>query len=125
MTIVAGWYPDPRDPTALRWFDGKAWTSRTVPVPASAVADASASVRTGVQTQTKRSREAVWAVPLLIGTIALSGGMLYFNYVAPDLIADQHRELYGISQRLDALRQDNSDSRSHLEELNRHREALR
>lgn len=25
------WYPDPRDPSALRWWDGQAWTPDTQP----------------------------------------------------------------------------------------------
>lgn len=24
-----GWYPDPRDPVRLRWWDGAGWTERT------------------------------------------------------------------------------------------------
>lgn len=27
----AGWYPDPHDPAALRWFDGTQWTAHTAP----------------------------------------------------------------------------------------------
>jgi hypothetical protein len=29
---VAGWYPDPQDPTSLRWWDGVTWTGHTHPV---------------------------------------------------------------------------------------------
>lgn len=28
-----GWYEDPSDPAGLRWWDGQAWTSHTVPNP--------------------------------------------------------------------------------------------
>lgn len=31
-----GWYPDPRDPGLIRWFDGTAWTDHTGPAPAQA-----------------------------------------------------------------------------------------
>ena len=27
----AGWYPDPQIPSAVRWWDGRAWTSHTQP----------------------------------------------------------------------------------------------
>jgi hypothetical protein len=27
-----GWYHDPQDPTVMRYFDGRAWTSSTRPV---------------------------------------------------------------------------------------------
>lgn len=27
----ANWYPDPRDPSLLRWWDGQAWTANTQP----------------------------------------------------------------------------------------------
>lgn len=30
---VSGWYPDPRLPATLRWWDGTQWTDRTQPVP--------------------------------------------------------------------------------------------
>lgn len=26
-----GWYPDPEDPSCLRYFDGRSWTSSTQP----------------------------------------------------------------------------------------------
>jgi|HubBroStandDraft_3_1064219.scaffolds.fasta_scaffold536294_1 hypothetical protein len=26
-----GWYPDPRDPSLVRYFDGRVWTSSTQP----------------------------------------------------------------------------------------------
>jgi hypothetical protein len=29
----AGWYPDPRDPRRIRWWDGAAWTEHTAPQP--------------------------------------------------------------------------------------------
>lgn len=28
-----GWYPDPSDPTAQRYFDGKSWTESRAPMP--------------------------------------------------------------------------------------------
>jgi len=33
----AGWYPDPSDPTALRYFDGRAWVQGTPPYPRTSV----------------------------------------------------------------------------------------
>jgi hypothetical protein len=29
MTTGEGWYPDPEEPTTVRWWDGRAWTSHT------------------------------------------------------------------------------------------------
>jgi hypothetical protein len=29
MAAVAGWYPDPSNPSDLRWWDGAAWTAQT------------------------------------------------------------------------------------------------
>ena len=31
MSPAAGWYPDPAQPDALRWFNGAAWTESTAP----------------------------------------------------------------------------------------------
>jgi hypothetical protein len=31
---AASWYPDPADPSRLRWWDGNAWTEHTAAVPA-------------------------------------------------------------------------------------------
>ncbi len=31
MSAPANWYPDPQDPTRLRYFDGNAWTEHTSP----------------------------------------------------------------------------------------------
>ncbi|WP_028049714.1 DUF2510 domain-containing protein [Cellulomonas sp. URHD0024] len=28
---AAGWYPDPKDPSTVRWFDGRFWTDRQAP----------------------------------------------------------------------------------------------
>jgi hypothetical protein len=28
---AAGWYPDPSDPSSIRYFDGQSWTSHTQP----------------------------------------------------------------------------------------------
>ncbi|WP_295818936.1 DUF2510 domain-containing protein [uncultured Microbacterium sp.] len=33
MSAPAGWYPDPADPTARRWWDGTQWTAQTAPAP--------------------------------------------------------------------------------------------
>ena len=32
-SVPAGWYPDPEDPTALRYWDGTTWAERTQPLP--------------------------------------------------------------------------------------------
>jgi uncharacterized membrane protein YraQ (UPF0718 family) len=29
--VVPGWYPDPQNPTLVRYFDGRVWTSSTHP----------------------------------------------------------------------------------------------
>jgi hypothetical protein len=32
-SVPAAWYPDPEDPTALRYWDGATWAERTQPLP--------------------------------------------------------------------------------------------
>lgn len=39
-----GWYPDPRDPRVLRWWDGNAWTDRTQIAAAARIAHKRAGV---------------------------------------------------------------------------------
>lgn len=36
MQPPEAWYADPDDPTRLRWWDGRAWTGHTTPMPSSA-----------------------------------------------------------------------------------------
>ncbi|WP_123731719.1 DUF4041 domain-containing protein [Rathayibacter sp. PhB152] len=46
MTAAASWYPDPADPSLLRYWDGTAWTEHTHPVaPAEAMASPSSPSR--------------------------------------------------------------------------------
>ena len=33
ISAPAGWYPDPNDPSVLRYWDGVAWAARTQPIP--------------------------------------------------------------------------------------------
>lgn len=40
ITPEPGWYPDPTDPSARRWWDGGAWTDQTAPLHAMASAHA-------------------------------------------------------------------------------------
>jgi hypothetical protein len=37
MTTPAGWYTDPQDAQKIRYFDGKDWTSQSIPRPVSGV----------------------------------------------------------------------------------------
>ncbi len=46
----ANWYPDPTDPTKVRYWDGTAWTAHTAPVPAQ---------RAGTEQQTAAATPAV------------------------------------------------------------------
>ena len=36
MDAPAGWYPDPRDPRLIRWWDSAAWTEHTAAAPSTA-----------------------------------------------------------------------------------------
>ena len=36
-TAPAGWYPDPQDPSQMRWWDGSQWGETQSPPPPSAV----------------------------------------------------------------------------------------
>lgn len=39
MDAPAGWYPDPRDPRRIRWWDGTGWTENTTEMPAEGVVE--------------------------------------------------------------------------------------
>lgn len=59
MDVPAGWYPDPRDPRQIRWWDGTGWTESTAPMPADAAA-------AGIAEPARRSP----VLPVLAGVVA-------------------------------------------------------
>jgi hypothetical protein len=63
MDAPAGWYPDPRDPRRIRWWDGDGWTETTQPAPTGAVPTPA------VATAEPARRSPV--LPLVVGVLAL------------------------------------------------------
>jgi hypothetical protein len=68
---AAGWYPDPADPSASRWWSGVAWTdhvqrSAVAAVPALAVAAASAPVAPATPTVMRAANLDADGVPLTL-----------------------------------------------------------
>jgi type II secretory pathway pseudopilin PulG len=60
---VAGWYPDPRDPRLLRYWDGMQWTAHTSP--------ASAPLRAPAGSHGGGSKKAISAIVIVVGVLAL------------------------------------------------------
>lgn len=50
MSAPAGWYPDPQNPTAQRWWDGTQWSAPVPVAPTAWVAPAPAPVRVDTNT---------------------------------------------------------------------------
>lgn len=79
----AGWYPDPKDPLANRYWDGTAWTEQTAPRPP--------------DTPARRGRQAklpVLLVGLLLLVVALGFSLLVPTVNLPD------EEFFGPSHRI-------------------------
>jgi len=79
QTRLPDWYPDPSDPSAMRWWDGLSWTETTR--SASAPADSAASPTSGDETAAVRFTPPpadVWrpSHPLLAGLGFLIAGVL-------------------------------------------------
>jgi hypothetical protein len=67
-----GWYPDRNDPESNRYWNGRAWTARRLPVgvtppppvqetvPAEAMAHAASAKRSPAETSTPRRRIPIW-----------------------------------------------------------------
>jgi hypothetical protein len=64
MDAPAGWYPDPRDPRRIRWWDGTGWTETTQPAPTGAEAPPAAT--TPAAEPARRSP----VLPLVVGIVA-------------------------------------------------------
>lgn len=90
--IPAGWYPDPANPSGLRWWDGAAWTERaSQPSVATAVVD--------IDEEANRARRAriglLVAVPAQVAAMAVVR-IQFGNFV------DQIRELDTTGGRIQA-----------------------
>lgn len=64
MDAPAGWYPDPRDPRRIRWWDGTGWTETTQPAPTESVAPAPVAAPVEPSRRTP-------VMPLVVGIVAL------------------------------------------------------
>lgn len=79
MTLMPpGWFPDPRSPAQLRWWDGTAWTSHVQQSPAPA---AQPSQPTSLQSPASpaiplpRRNMAIWIVLLVAGVLIGTTGV--------------------------------------------------
>ncbi|WP_183093229.1 PASTA domain-containing protein [Nocardioides stalactiti] len=89
-TPGADWYPDPRDPTLLRYWDGRQWTSHTAPRPAgwSRGSQQWSSYRQPangivVERRPTKTRFPAWAIITLVATvIVMFGGVVALGVVA-------------------------------------------
>lgn len=80
-TPRSGWYPDPRDPRLLRYWDGTAWTAHTAPMPQMAVPPAVPAPSWSRPQRVDPSRGPRWGtltavvsvlLLLLVGTVAVA-----------------------------------------------------
>lgn len=69
-----GWHPDPHQPGLLRYWDGRAWTTHTSPVPAPPGHAASAG----------RSRRGTWVAAGVVLAVALVGASALSDDDAPE-----------------------------------------
>ena len=81
--IVPGWYPDNRDPSLLRWWDGTQWTAHAAPaVPLTSPIPPVGSYGSGEPVSSPNNTMATLSLVLSIGSFA---GMLvgWFLCLAP------------------------------------------
>ena len=72
MDAPAGWYPDPRDPHLIRWWDADAWTEHTAPHPSTAWAPPTALASDAAwppPTEPAPRRTRSLALPLVAGAV--------------------------------------------------------
>lgn len=68
--IPAGWYPDPGNPSGLRWWDGIAWTPR-------ASQPSGATTRIDIEEEARRAQRA--SIGLLVAVPAQLAAMVFFR----------------------------------------------
>ena len=67
----SGWYPDPTVPGKKRYWDGKAWTERTIPVtpPAPASAPVAAAGAPAATAPPKTAKPIITTGVIVAGTV--------------------------------------------------------
>ena len=85
--IPAGWYPDPANPSGLRWWDGTSWTDR-------ASQPSAATTAVDIDEEARRARRA--QVGLLVAVPAQLAAMAFFRIQFRDLV-DELREFDAVS----------------------------
>jgi hypothetical protein len=88
--IPAGWYPDPANPSGLRWWDGTTWTER-------ASQPSGLSTRADIEEEARRARRA--RIGLLVAVPAQIAGLAIFRTQFRNVV-DQVRELDGTSRQI-------------------------
>jgi hypothetical protein len=90
IDVPAGWYPDPGNPSGLRWWDGTGWTER-------ASQPSGATTAVDIEEEARRGRRA--QIGLLVAVPAQLGTLVFARLQFGDFI-DQVREYDGTAGQI-------------------------